>query len=371
MKIVHLMKNEKFTKGVVRFYNQFFNTGEHEILYYRKTEDSELIDSTCSIEQNEFLPEKHYNLVRYLKSLKCDYIVLHSLFLTAAEKVKLLLDRQLFSKIVWIEWGADLYSWKYPFGIKNIIKNQVNFLFRNKVNRIICIFPPDIDYFHKKFPRSKGSVFYAPYKSYPVDEEFQSYKEESKLDLAIKKGDTIYIQIGQNSLETLNHVEVLHDLERFRDENIRLFLPLNYGGTKEYADSIEQYANALFPGKVIVLRDFMPKEEYFKLTQKISIAIFDTERQCGLGNINRLNFRNVKVYLSEKGPMYKYFREKGVPVEKYENIKTMSFEDFIQPLQTTEKEKFNSYINELSSIDVAVNQWREIYESMRLSLNAK
>lgn len=49
MRIVHLMKNEKFTKGVVRFYNQFFNNGEHEVLYYKKEDDSQLIDMTCSI----------------------------------------------------------------------------------------------------------------------------------------------------------------------------------------------------------------------------------------------------------------------------------------------------------------------------------
>jgi len=32
MKIVHLMQDEKFTDGIVGFYNEFFNNGEHEII---------------------------------------------------------------------------------------------------------------------------------------------------------------------------------------------------------------------------------------------------------------------------------------------------------------------------------------------------
>ena len=32
MKIIHLMRNEKFTEGIVRFYNEFFNNAEHEIV---------------------------------------------------------------------------------------------------------------------------------------------------------------------------------------------------------------------------------------------------------------------------------------------------------------------------------------------------
>ena len=371
MKIVHLMKNEKFLKGIVCFYNHFFNNGEHEILYYREKDDPQLANLACGIPQIEFDSSKSGDLIIYLKNLKCDYIVIHSLFLTTAEKVKLLLNRELYDKIVWIEWGADLYSWREPFGMKSSIKNRVNSYFRNNIKRVICIFPPDIDYFCATFPKSKADIFYAPYKSYPVVEEFEHYRKESKLVSSIKQNEPIYIQIGHNSMETLNHIDVLYTLEKFQNENIVLFLPLSYGGTEEYADKVEKCANERFPGKVKVLRNFVPREEYFKLTESVSIAIFDTERQCGLANINRLNFRNVKVFLSGQGQMYKYYSELGVPVCKYEDIKKMSYKDFIEPPHVTDKEKFQDYINELSNIEISVNRWRKIYEKMREDLNAK
>ena len=72
-----------------------------------------------------------------MKSLRCDYIVLHSLFLSATEYACLLADRKLLNKIVWIEWGADLYSWKQAGGIKAKIRNYINYRFRSAVKNII------------------------------------------------------------------------------------------------------------------------------------------------------------------------------------------------------------------------------------------
>ena len=169
----------------------------------------------------------------------------------------------------------------------------------------------------------------------------------------------------------MNHIRVLENLSKFKDENIRIILPLSYGGTKEYADEVVDYAEREFPGKVIALRKFMPKEEYFKLIEKVEIAIFDTDRQCALGNIERFIFRNVKVYLSENGVMYKYFFDLGVPVQKCESINKLSFEEFIIQPTIKNRELFMKYIKSLSSIDQTVEKWTYIYESLRHSMNEK
>lgn len=167
----------------------------------------------------------------------------------------------------------------------------------------------------------------------------------------------------------MNHIRVLKNLSKFKDENIRIILPLSYGGTKEYADEVVDYAEREFPGKVISLRKFMPKEEYFKLIEKVGIAIFDTDRQCALGNIERLVFRNVKVFLSENGVMYRYFSDLGVPVQKCESIDKLSFKEFVEQPPIKNKENFMNYIKSLSCIDQTVEKWTYIYESLRHSMN--
>lgn len=372
MKVVHLMQNEKFTEGIVRFYDKFFNNTEHEIIYYLKDGAPSLINRKLNIKQREYRAAEKNGLIPYLKLLKCDYIVLHSLlFLTTTEAISLLLDRKLLNKIVWIEWGADLYSWKRETNLKNIVRNYFNGKFRNSIPNIVCIFPPDIDYYRKVFPKSKSDVFYAPYKSYPIDKEFSKYSTESRLEMAKKEGSPIYIQIGQNSQATLNHIKVLNYLKKYSNENIRIFLPLSYGGTKEYIEKVSCVAEKYFPGKVIVLKDFMESNEYYKLMNNISIAIFDTERQCGLGNIQLLNFRNVKLFLSENGTMYEYFLKRGVPVEKCESISNMTFEQFTQIPEVKNKSEFEKYLNELSDINWAVSLWDKIYKDMREKLDER
>lgn len=369
MKIVHLMRNEKFTKGIVRFYNKFFNNTEHEIVYYLQKGEPSLVNKEFSIEQREYRAIKKNGLIPYLKSLKCDYIVLHSLFLTTTESISLLLDQKLLNKIVWIEWGADLYSWKQEANLRNIVRNYFNGEFRNRIPNIVCIFPPDVDYYRKTFPKSKSNVFYAPYKGYPIDKAFSKYSRESKLEAVKKESNPIYIQIGQNSLPTLNHIKVLNYLRKYADENIRIFLPLSYGGTKGYVESVSRVAESYFPGKVIILKDFMDRNEYFKLMNNISIGIFDTERQCGLGNIHLLSFRNVKLFLSENGTMYEYFLKRGVPVEKCESISNMTFEQFTKVPEVRDKNEFEKYISELSDINLAVSLWEKFYKDMREKLN--
>lgn len=370
MKFVHLMKNEKFANGIVCFYSTFFNNGEHEIIYFLRDKKESCIREQYSIKQTEFCTQdSKIGVVAYLKSLRCDYIFLHSLFFTSKEKVQLLLDKELLKKLVWIEWGADLYSWKQAGGIKAKIRNYINYRFRSAVKNIICIFPKDIEYYESQFPKALATLYYAPYNGLPVDEEFLNYKDESRLESLVKNKEAVYIQIGQNSLSTLNHIKVLKSLEKFRDENIRIILPLSYGGTKEYADEVIDFAEKEFPGKVIALREFVPEEEYFKLIEKVGIAIFDTDRQCALGNIERLVFRNVKVFLSENGVMYRYFSDLGVPVQKCESIDKLSFKEFIERPPIKNKENFMNYIKSLSCIDQTVEKWTYIYESLRHSMN--
>ena len=372
MKFVHLMKNEKFTNGIVCFYSTFFNNGEHEIIYFLKKKKESCIRKQYSIKQTEFYTQdSKIGVVSYLKSLRCDYIILHSLFFSSKDKVQLLLDKELLRKLVWIEWGADLYSWRQNGQFRDILKNKINYKFRNSLNNIVCIFPPDIDYVRKQFSRTSIQIYYAPYNGFPVDEEFLDYKLDSRLAEANKNGEPVWIQIGQNSLETLNHIRVLKAISKFKDENIRIVLPLSYGGTKEYADRVVDYAEKTFPDKIIALRDFMPEEQYFELINKVGIAIFDTDRQCALGNIERLIFRNVKVYLSEKGVMYKYFADLGVPVKKCEDIKSESFNDFIAPSMVENQDGFMKYIKSLSSIDSTVEQWNYIFENLRHVINEK
>ena len=76
MKIVHLMQDEKFTDEIVGFYNEFFNNGEHEIIYFSRNKGKTCIRRQFSIKQTDFnINEYKGSVASYLNKLKCDYVV--------------------------------------------------------------------------------------------------------------------------------------------------------------------------------------------------------------------------------------------------------------------------------------------------------
>lgn len=375
MKILHLMQREKFTRSQVAFYNNRMDRNIHEICYVNFDNISQ-IDFTLEIAQHEFFLDKKiggYQLKEFVKFLKkYDYIVIHSLFIGPKIMMRIIKER-LIKKIIWIEWGYDLYVPKVRFtnyiknrrGLRTFIKDRISQYFKNNVNTFVGIFPPDCDYYKQIFPRSKAKVHYAPYCEADVPNEFLTpYKSTSSLEKSIQNNDTIYIQVGHNGNQMLNHIETLNSLKKFKDENIKILLPLSYAGGKEYVDKVQKTAEELFPGKVICLREMMDPNDYFNLISRVDIAVFNTFRQCGLGNIYRMIFRNVKIFMSGQGMMYDYFVDNGVPVQNFDLINNMSFKEFTKLVKIKDKEKFDKFIYKLSHMDWEISCWNDLYNNL-------
>lgn len=370
MKILHIMWDEKFKKSSAGLYNAYFNNGEHEICYLKESDSLSLIEKEYTIPQRELMDRGSFadakNFISECRNY--DYIVIHSYKLSILTSLFFLLDKSLRKKLVWIEWGFDLYTKKPKLkNVKAYIKYWVNRTIKGKIPHVVGIFPPDCDYYKKQYPKSKANVYYAPYCGAKVDDEFLHYSRDSRLKKTIAENDTVYIQIGHYALNRLNHVEVLKSLEKWKDENIMLFLPLSYGNSA-YADEVQKYAEEKFPNKTIVLRNMMPRDEYFKLIQRIDIGIFNTARQCGLGNIHRMIFRNVKLYMAENSVMYNYFDERGIPVQSCKKLDTQSFDAFVKPVETSEEEKFAEYLRFLSDSEYRISFWKNIYDKLREDL---
>ena len=49
MKIIHIMRKEKFTKGISEFYNANFNNGEHEICFVNQEGQPSMIRTDLTI----------------------------------------------------------------------------------------------------------------------------------------------------------------------------------------------------------------------------------------------------------------------------------------------------------------------------------
>lgn len=168
----------------------------------------------------------------------------------------------------------------------------------------------------------------------------------------IQEDRPISLLLGNSDTVTNNHLEMLDNLERFKEENIKLIIPLNYGN-KKYGDLIEQKAIKIFgKDKVIPLRDFMNREAYYQILDEVDIAIMNHYRTQAAGNTLALLYRGKKVFINEKSSTYKFLKTNGVSIDNSARISELSFEEFVRPLSDDIKRKNVENINELFKVSV-------------------
>ena len=168
----------------------------------------------------------------------------------------------------------------------------------------------------------------------------------------------------------MNHIEVLDSLKKFANEDIKIFLPLNYGDM-EYADKVAEHAKALFGDKVMCLREMMARDDYFALLERIDIAIFNTYRQIALGNIGVMVFGNVKLYMPRESVMYSYFTDNGAPICAFESLNEISFDEFSTAVYPDDIEAFREYLRSYHCVSEKARHWENVYNSLKDKLKEK
>jgi hypothetical protein len=272
----------------------------------------------------------------------------------------LILNSSIMKKIVWVEWGYDLYNWRIKnSNLKSKLKNAINYSFRKKIKYFVAIFPPDIEVFKNEFT-SSAQTFYATYVQRQYDSYFKKAINLVTLSEKSKNNDTINIQIGNSCDESLNHIEVLQDLLKFKDEKIKIYIPLSYGNMAT-GDAIEIKAKSLFGDKVVCIRKMIDKEKYLDFLASIDIAIFNTQRQIGLGNLAPLRYMGKKIFIPAGSVMYEHFRSQGINICDYNRIKLMNFESFTEPVDMRKaKELIQANV---ANVNLKVEMWTKIFDA--------
>ena len=260
-------------------------------------------------------------------------------------------------KIVWIAWGGDLYIENKSQTVKNAVSSIVKKLFIRKLRFFVSIFDPDADYFKKNY-KSKAEVLNSGYfMNFCMD----IYKKEFEYTDVLKKyneGKSINILVGHQANPDLNHIRILRQLYAYKKENIRIYLPLNYGD-RSNVEEVEKCAIELFGEKAVVIKDWMSAEKYDELLMSIDVAVFDVMRQIGLGNINKLIHLQKKLYMLPGSVMYEYYRANNLDIFDCTMIGKIGFEDFISGRKS---ELCNEFVkNEIMNVNKKREQWEKVF----------
>jgi hypothetical protein len=254
--------------------------------------------------------------------------------------------------IVWVIWGADLYTlplfWNklydsfaaklYDVSWMNHAKkmyqhwkNRVRrgtrdhrFLYAamKKVTHGATLVTPDVDLVRRHLNRSVKQI--------PLS--FSGVEDFSQVKLVEKN---TRIQLGNSGDPANNHIEMLRLLKAMGVQN-EIFMPVAYGSRK-YLEVLPGESRKIFGEDQLILQtQIVPKDEYFGQLAATGFAIMGHLRQQAFANLIALFYFGTKVFMREKNPLLKTFRNWGLHVFSVEN--DLNKEALASPLSDKDQE---------------------------------
>jgi hypothetical protein len=158
----------------------------------------------------------------------------------------------------------------------------------------------------------------------------------------------VRIWLGNSDAPTNNHLDAIQVLKKFSHKDVKVMCPLSYGAV-EYGDMITREGVKAFGEKWQSLRDHVPLSTYLERQQQADVVVMYHNRTQASGNIMAFVKMGKKVFLKRKSTLSRLLKKTGILVFDAEDIKNMSFEEFIAPLSEKDIATNNKLISGLFS----------------------
>jgi hypothetical protein len=247
---------------------------------------------------------------------------------------------KLLGKVYWVVWGGDLYSIFESAGskksmIKRILKNSV----LKRINNIVTYIPGDF-LLVKKFLNPGARLhtslmypgnLYKDFSQYILDDDFPE----------------IRILVGNSGSLSNNHIRIFEKLKKNRKlSNVKVFCPLSYGDA-DYINNVCNYGWEYFGENFVPLTEYMDLKDYVRFLSTMKYAVFDYDRQQGMGNIISLLGLGKGVFLNPQTTPWDFFKGKNVEIIDVNDLEGFDFtEKFISDNPSKIREIFSSQVLE-------------------------
>jgi hypothetical protein len=346
MMILHLCVPEKFTRPFIDFTAEHFHTRSHRF-FFQSTENElrEADPATYSAIRSGTFPFEVFfsegeksrisrNLKLVFELYRCEKIIIHGLFPFKRLAQFLAYCPFLLQKSYWAMWGGDFY---FPEAADPLKRKIIR-----KMGHLLTYLPGDVQYARQHYGATGEHIDCLGYPS----NVFTAFTIPPRSD------STIRIQVGNSAFFTNQHREVFEALAEFKDRDIEIVCPLSYG-ERDYRDSVISLGKRLFAEKFLPLEEFLPYEEYRELLTSIDIAIFNHNRQQGMGNIISHLGLGHKVYLRSDQSPWKLLTDIGLELHDISEGISIEYRHSV---------KNQRLIASHFALERLVEQWRGIYE---------
>lgn len=299
-KILHVMILDKFLAPFIDFIDEYFGRENHHYVFINNQEYRFGLTREHNVEFLNTDDEIFITLLGYMQ--RAEKIILHGLW---RDRVDILLyfNQELLKKCYWIMWGGDFYFPEKQTKIRHEVIKNMGYLVTGTTGDYVLA----REWYDTQGQHLNWLGFY-PSNLYVERDIIRNDDDEC-----------IVILVGNSATRTNNHFEIFESLLKFKNDNIKLLVPLSYGDSA-YAESVIKKGHALFSDKFFPLTKFIPLEEYMNILMSVDIAVFKHNRQQAAGNTIQLLGMGKKVYLDKRSTLNNVFRERGINVFDCENI---------------------------------------------------
>ncbi len=291
MRIAHIMIFEKFNRRYIEFVDTHFNINDH-VFYIIGTNyanyDVGGLKQVVLVNSYPGVVKMFFQLIGVKK------IFLHGLWHRGF--LRLLLGQPwLIPKCYWMMWGGDFYYHKRESAVKKkLIK---------KIRHFVSLVEGDFELV-KKWYGASGTFHQSILYTYLSADEFEVPVTGTETSL-------IRILVGNSADPSNNHVEVFQLLQAHLQHIEEVVVPLSYGNS-DYANEVIEAGRTLFGDKFTPLTGLISLEAYRAMLRHTDIAVFNHNRQQGLGNLIALLSYGKKVYLRPDVTTWHTFTQLGL-----------------------------------------------------------
>lgn len=351
MKILHLIKDEKFPDSAYEFF-EAVAPGQNTFMLDGKVAPIMHLKKIIPIRVSKYA---FWN-PKFIRTLEqYDAIILHSLSAFSLEVLARLSDRV---PVVWIGMGYDYYDFlttspsdllkpetlalnspatkRLQLMPKKLVKNivrrvlQPNVKYKRKLVQKIDLFAPVLQ---SEYLLVKNAIGTEPFPDYI---RWNYGKIVDLIDGKLGERGIVgkNILIGNSARPTNNHVDIFRILaEAGIPADSKVIVPLSYGNSV-YREKVIAEGQRLLGDKFEPVTEFMDLDKYIELLSTCSSVIMNHLRQQGVGNLFITLFLGAKVYLDTSNPVYAEFTDMGLSVKPVDSLFEESLE-LNQPLEAS------------------------------------
>lgn len=287
--------------------------------------------------------------------------------------------------ISWVIWGADLYgpllhfrgyelyydnakqyqvragkmpTWLYKLltTYRDYRKARWEEIVIDRLSYIITDNGCDYDVFNKYFG-DKKIKFHGTINYYPIESLIDPSKQNEQCN-----GNAIWV--GNSADPNGNHVWVFQMLMDYSDE-IKVLSPISYGDPR-FMKYIDNEGRRILGSKFVPLKDFLPVNEYYAKFLQANAFVFGHFRQCAVGNILMAMYFGGKVFLSNRNPLLKMYKNSGFVVYSIEDDLN---EEFARaPLSGEQRKRNRELVLSIASYESSINQLKHVFGNIKKDL---